>query len=764
MSSPQRLVVILIGIVFFALHARELPRTLEDEDSINFALGVERFDVPAFRPHPPGYPIFIAMAKASTAAVGVIMPGWDRDRRAAAGLAVWGLLAGTLAAFVLMRFWIAAGLSSWHACLAALVAIASPLFWFTAARPMTDTPGLVAALAVQAGLLSGLRSLTRDNGAMPRVWIWASCGAGLIIGLRSQTMWLTGPLLVWCVIELLRRQRWRDVVTLIAAAVVGVLLWAVPLVLITGFTRYTQTVNFQREADLGGGIELLWRYPNWALFKTAMHRTFVEPWQTATLAKIALGLALIGAVALVRRNSRTLALIAIAFVPYLVFHLLFQETVTLRYGLPLVVPVAALAVSALMLAGVRVAAVGAAALAIACVVLVQPRLQAYSNEGAPVFRAFQDMQRALPTTGERPELMVHHQVWWGIQRVKDWYQPYWDVGPLPQPKPAAGESAPREWLTIVDRWTKGQTRTVWFLADITRTDLAQFDPRTTHLSGRYVLTSDIRQLVGGVRLDSLNWWVIDRPGWALGRGWALTPEIAGMTGEDRSGPTLQPVEAFIRRDPGPTRIMIGGRRLRGGDATIVVELDGQPLTQFSANGWFVQWIDVPAGRLASGSDPYARLTVRATAAVIGQPVPDVALEQFDAARADDVMYALASDWYELEHDPRTGEVWRWSSGKSTIDVKSSGQNLTLRLAGASPLKDFDHAPTVVVRASDRELGRFSPSAAFDKTIDIPADALAASSGRITVETDLTFSPAERFGGADTRRLGLKLHEVVIQKR
>src|SRR6185369_5473181 len=112
------------------------------------------------------------MAKASTAAVGVIMPGWDRDRRAAAGLALWGLLAGTLSAFVLVRFWIAAGLSSWHACLSALVAIASPLFWFTAARPMTDTPGLVAALAVQAGLLSGLRTLARDNGVLPRAWIW----------------------------------------------------------------------------------------------------------------------------------------------------------------------------------------------------------------------------------------------------------------------------------------------------------------------------------------------------------------------------------------------------------------------------------------------------------------------------------------------------------------------------------------------------------------------------------------------------------------
>jgi hypothetical protein len=105
-------------------------------------------------------------------------------------------------------------------------------------------------------------------------------------------------------------------------------------------------------------------------------------------------------------------------------------------------------------------------------------------------------------------------------------------------------------LTIVDRWTHGRTEPVWFLADVTRTDLAQFDPRTTQPRRRYVLAPEIRQLVGGVRLDSVNWWVLDRPGWALGRGWALTPEISGMTGEDRSGPSLQPVDAFIRRQPG----------------------------------------------------------------------------------------------------------------------------------------------------------------------------------------------------------------------
>ena len=45
--------------------------------------------------------------------------------------------------------------------------------------------------------------------------------------------------------------------------------------------------------------------------------------------------------------------IALAFGPYAIFHLLFHETVTVRYALPLVVPVAFLVASAFDWAGPR---------------------------------------------------------------------------------------------------------------------------------------------------------------------------------------------------------------------------------------------------------------------------------------------------------------------------------------------------------------------------------------------------------------------------
>src|SRR5262249_53726253 len=62
-----------------------LPRTLEDLDSINFALGVRQFDVARHQPHPPGYPVFIAMSKASTSVLRTV----GFDAAAPRGLAIW---------------------------------------------------------------------------------------------------------------------------------------------------------------------------------------------------------------------------------------------------------------------------------------------------------------------------------------------------------------------------------------------------------------------------------------------------------------------------------------------------------------------------------------------------------------------------------------------------------------------------------------------------------------------------------------------------
>jgi hypothetical protein len=255
----------------------------------------------------------------------------------------------------------------------------------------------------------------------------------------------------------------------------------------------------------------------------------------------------------------------------------------------------------------------------------------------------------------------------------------------------------------------------------------------------------------------------------LGKGWSVTPEIAGMTAADGTAPHQHAAEAFVRRTSRPLRMMMGGRYLgQAGSSAgrVVVDLDGTRLAEWSASAAspsFLHWIDLPNGT-AEGPGAYATLTVAIVSEETGGMAPAVGIEQFDVAQANELIYALGTGWFEPEGDPRSGRLWHWMSNRAVVVTAGATSDLRLTLAGESPLRYFDRPPTVVVRAGDKEVGRFSPAADFSQAIDIPLGALTAADGHITIETDLAYVPAERGESRDPRRLGLKIFAVELRSR
>lgn len=110
-----------------------------DQDAVDFALALERFDLVTLRPHPPGYPVFVGAARALLPAVGDPL----------AALASLSALAS--AACALPVAWLAWRLGGPPAgAVASLLWAVQPLGVVTGVAPLSDGPGLFLALSVAA--------------------------------------------------------------------------------------------------------------------------------------------------------------------------------------------------------------------------------------------------------------------------------------------------------------------------------------------------------------------------------------------------------------------------------------------------------------------------------------------------------------------------------------------------------------------------------------------------------------------------------------
>src|SRR3989442_7640381 len=219
-----------LAIAYLAAHLPWLAPSLEDIDSINFALGLRDFNPAANQPHPPGYPVYIALGRMSLAVIERFGPAMSPSAASALALSFWSAVAGALALVCASKVFVRLAPSSagWATALLA----ANALFWMCGVRPMSDMPGLAAALASQVLLLRATEGGTDDKPLLAGTFL-----AAFALGVRAQTLWLTAPLVGYAI--LCRRDRGLSRTTgrvlLLYAA--GVLAWAVPLGIASGGRR-----------------------------------------------------------------------------------------------------------------------------------------------------------------------------------------------------------------------------------------------------------------------------------------------------------------------------------------------------------------------------------------------------------------------------------------------------------------------------------------------------------------------------------------------
>jgi hypothetical protein len=223
----SRKLPLLLAAALLAAQLLNLSRQSLEWDAAQYNLATVHYDLALHQPHPPGYPVWVALVKL----VGLLTgsPG------VAQGLASFGFTLAALWAYHrLASLWLGADPARAAACVLA----ASPLLLLYAAFQSSSAAELCGSAVV--GWLAW-RAWNRDARAAG----WLFVVIALCAGLRPQMGFFLTPLAaVSIALALVRTRQWRPAALGAATSVAVVGAWLVPLLWLTGgWTRYAALVH-----------------------------------------------------------------------------------------------------------------------------------------------------------------------------------------------------------------------------------------------------------------------------------------------------------------------------------------------------------------------------------------------------------------------------------------------------------------------------------------------------------------------------------------
>ncbi len=322
----RRVVAPLVALVLLgALRAASAPPWPDDWDGIGFIESVTRFDLDRFAPHPPGYPVYVALLRVAAL--------FARSPIGAANTVA--VLAGLVAAYLLTAT-AARTFGPARAAWIGVFAAVSPLVW----RATTGVGSEAPALAIACVAVFGATCLPR---AAPW-WIGAAIGFGLGIRLSWAPLFL--------MLVALAPPGRRAQAILVACG--STLAWALPFVALVGARHLVARARAHATGHFAvwGGSAISEPGPRRALWLA--RDLFVDGLGAGTDPlgiAIALLIALLGALGLRawgRRGYPNVGLVLLLLLPYLAWATLGQNLHQQpRHALPLVVVLAcALALAA----------------------------------------------------------------------------------------------------------------------------------------------------------------------------------------------------------------------------------------------------------------------------------------------------------------------------------------------------------------------------------------------------------------------------------
>lgn len=207
---------------------------IEDLDSLRFALSIVDYDVAKLQPHFPAYPVFCCIAKLFYAVT----------RRYALAFSLIGGMSTFFTIFFTLKI-AKIPVTTLLGKVVIFVVFMNPLLWLMSNRYMPDAMGvacLLASLYFTTAQEEGNRHILLDRSVIGFFL------AGILMGIRLSYF----PLLVPA---LLLRLKYPGRLKSIISGTIGVLIWFVPLLLITGWSTLITAAQAQSHghfSDFGG--------------------------------------------------------------------------------------------------------------------------------------------------------------------------------------------------------------------------------------------------------------------------------------------------------------------------------------------------------------------------------------------------------------------------------------------------------------------------------------------------------------------------------
>jgi hypothetical protein len=714
LSRSERLGLAAGSAILLALRLPFLPVDLEDIDSINFHLGVHDFYPFAHQPHPPGYAVFIALAKllhplSTNHAAALALPSV-----LCSALVIWPL-------YLLLRTLTNARVAT----VGTILLAANPVFWMNSVRPMSDMTGLFVVLAAQAAVVIALVDASRPS-LVRALWLIGVALGGLAVGVRPQAVMLVGPILIvgW------RRFRHLRVQALgVGAACIAA--WLVPTVLETGGLGRLLSKQNQLIAESFHLEPLVSRLSMSAAFE-ALADVFVNPWGSPYLGAGILAMAVVGAGLLIRRDRRAVTLLLTLFAPYLLYHYVLQWTPALRYSLPILPLVVALAASSVaMWRRSRLPAIVASAVVVAAAAEVTiPALRAYSTQASPPMQAVAHLRAQA---ARQPGLVVA-----GHDVFERYLADLAGVARVVRTRPGI------EWRGLNRYWTYGGDQPVWFLNDPSRSTLRLVDPESQSVIASWRWPEAVSRLLQGARPMQVRLVRINPPEWFAESGAFLMEQTPGSE-RSPAGPHL----LFVRAAAEPRTLGVFGIAPARTNLEIVVGAERTPHVAVTRS--FAISAKVPATDRAQPEYVPVMLEANHPFQVTGFAL---------ASESEDSLEATLG-FFPPEQD-ESGE-FQWVGPRGEVAIARSGPPLRLSMRGWIPTEFFEMPVQVVVGVDGQPMKTETiTSADFRISIDLPA-VETQSTTVVSFEASSTFVPDAVEHNGDRRQLTFRAYDLRTER-